>query len=130
MSKPKAEPAHKSIYVMRTEILGGGLTKVGVSGCVDRRHRALRDPRRLKDLRIVRTWQRPGDAYQIECQCHHALRPYRVGKEWFSCSAEHACQVVERIILEADDAAKFKVSDNAIYRYFPSAELEKIRTEK
>jgi DNA invertase Pin-like site-specific DNA recombinase len=30
----------------------------------------------------------------------------------------------------AEVAAKFKVSDNAIYRYFPSAELEKIRTEK
>jgi DNA invertase Pin-like site-specific DNA recombinase len=30
----------------------------------------------------------------------------------------------------AEVAAKFKVSDNAIYRYFPSAELEKIRNEK
>jgi DNA invertase Pin-like site-specific DNA recombinase len=30
----------------------------------------------------------------------------------------------------AEVSAKFKVSDNAIYRYFPSAELEKIRTEK
>jgi DNA invertase Pin-like site-specific DNA recombinase len=30
----------------------------------------------------------------------------------------------------AEVAAKFKVSDNAIYRYFSSAELEKIRNEK
>jgi DNA invertase Pin-like site-specific DNA recombinase len=30
----------------------------------------------------------------------------------------------------AECAAKHKVSDNAIYRYFPSAELEKIRNEK
>jgi DNA invertase Pin-like site-specific DNA recombinase len=30
----------------------------------------------------------------------------------------------------AECAAKYKVSDNAIYRYFPSTELEKIRNEK
>jgi DNA invertase Pin-like site-specific DNA recombinase len=30
----------------------------------------------------------------------------------------------------AECAAKYKVSDNAIYRYFPSAELELIRNEK
>jgi DNA invertase Pin-like site-specific DNA recombinase len=30
----------------------------------------------------------------------------------------------------AECAKDFRVSDNAIYRYFPSAELEKIRNEK
>jgi DNA invertase Pin-like site-specific DNA recombinase len=30
----------------------------------------------------------------------------------------------------AEIAKKFKVSDNALYRYFPSVELEKIRNEK
>jgi hypothetical protein len=92
--------AHKSVYVMRTETLGGGLTKVGVAECVSCRNRTLRIHRKLKDLRVVKSWQRNGDAYPIERRCHKALAEYRVGNEWFNCSAAQACRVVARVIRE------------------------------
>ena len=126
----------RSVYIMRTEILGGGRTKVGVSVCVQGRHRVLRRHRKLRDLRIVREWPRNGDAFRIERLVCQILRPYRVGHEYFDVSAAHACRVVTSVSRLLDRgwtpgqvAEKYGVARQTIYIRFNSERIAQLRAD-
>jgi hypothetical protein len=57
---------------------------------------------KIRDLRVVRAWERHGDAHKVERSIHLALVGKRVINEWFDMTPAQACRAVERLIAKYD----------------------------
>ena len=89
--------SEKSVYVFHSHTFG--CTKVGVSVNPEARCKVFaRLDWRLNDLRVIKAWQRAGDAYQIETLAHHMLSEHHARHEWFHCAPEVAVAVVDGIV--------------------------------